>query len=489
MITGYCVDQVRAAEQAAFRSTPEDVFMQRAAAGVAAAVLDELAAHAGHRYGARVVVLAGPGNNGGDGLFAGMRLARRGVRVGLVRTAEAVHERGWTAALAAGARAIPDDEVAGELDRADVVIDAILGLGGRPGLRGRPAELAASLRGPSRPRIVAVDLPSGLDADRPSVPDASLRADRTVTFGGHRLCHLMEPARSACGQVDVVDIGIALADPELVGWTVEDVAAAWPVPGPTSDKYARGVVGIDTGSDRYPGAGVLSTLGTVHAGAGMVRFVGPAHPAEIIAGRTPNVVLSSGRVQAWLVGSGWGDRPDGPARVAELAATGLPVVVDADAIGLLPPADRPRPQLLLTPHAGELARLLDRDRAAVEADPVTAVRDAVAATGATVLLKGATQYVATPDADGRPARPVRLAVPGPAWTAQAGSGDTLAGVCATLLAAGLPAADAAVAAASVQALIAARFPGPVPPQEAIVRLAETLRATRAIRSDTPGGGI
>ena len=291
-----------------------------------------------------------------------------------------------------------------------------------------------------------------------------------MTFGARKPCHLLEPARSACGPVELIELGLDLPEPALVQWELADLRAVWPVPGPRSDKYARGVVALDTGSDAYPGAGVLSTIGAVHAGAGMVRFVGAQHPAELISARLPNVVRAAGRVQATLLGSGWGERSDGDACVAAALDTGLPVVIDADGLRHLPPGgvgdhgDR----VLLTPHAGELARLIGVDRDQVEADPVGSISIAVEQTRATVLLKGATQLVAGP---GAPI--VHLALPGPAWTAQAGSGDTLAGICVALLAAGLPASDAALAGASIQALAAARLPGPVPPQE----LAESLAAT------------
>ena len=163
-------------------------------------------------------------------------------------------------------------------------------------------------------------------------------------------------------------------------------------------------------------------------------------------------------MQSWLVGSGWGDRADGDEVITRLIESGVPVVIDADGLRHLP--DRVPGTTLLTPHAGELARLLGCDRAEVTADPVAAVRAGADRTGATVLLKGATQLVATPGTE-----TVEVAVPGPAWTGQAGSGDVLGGLCAAVLAAGVGAPTAAVLAASVQAMTAARFPGPLPPQE------------------------
>ena len=317
--------------------------------------------------------------------------------------------------------------------------------------------------------IVAVDLPSGVAADTGQAPSGSVRASRTVTFGTYKPCHLIEPAASRAGLIELVDIGLDQTGtpPALAAWEADDVAAHWPVPGPTSDKYARGVVGVDTGSDAYPGAGVLSTLGAVYGGAGMVRYRGAQASAEIIGRELPNVVFGEGRVQSWLVGSGWGDRADGGEVISRLIDSGVPVVIDADGLRHLP--DRVPGTVLLTPHAGELARLLDCERGDVTADPVTAVRAGADRTGATVLLKGATQLVATPATE-----TVEVAVPGPAWTGQAGSGDVLGGLCAAVLAAGVGARNAAVLAASVQAMAAARFPGPLPPQELVRHCATVI---------------
>ena len=280
---------------------------------------------------------------------------------------------------------------------------------------------------------------------------------------------MLEPAASACGVVEVVDIGLDLPTPDLRCWEPADVATAWPVPDATSDKYARGVVGLDTGSDGYPGAAVLSTLGAVHAGAGMVRFAGAAGAVGLIRQAAPNVVFGAGRVQARVLGCGWGERPDGAAVVEQALAEELPLVLDADALRFLPPGELGE-RVLLTPHAGELARLLEIERAAVSADPLAAVRSAATRFGATVLLKGATQYVCGPHGL------ASVAVPGPSWTAQAGSGDVLAGVCGTLLAAGLAPAPAALAAASVQALAARLNPGPHPPQWLAERLPDAIAA-------------
>jgi hydroxyethylthiazole kinase-like uncharacterized protein yjeF len=455
----YTVAQTRALEAAAMAVVGDAALMQRAAHGLSVRSADLLARTRGTVYGARVVILVGSGNNGGDALYAGQRLARRGCAVTAVRALGQPHAAGLASLLAAGGRLV-EGEAFGDQDLVgvDLVIDGVLGIGGRPGLPDRLAALAAA-EARSVP-VVAVDLPSGVLADTGQAPSGSVRATRTVTFGTYKPCHLVEPAASRSGLIELVDIGLDLTGtaPALAAWEPDDVAARWPVPGPASDKYARGVVGIDTGSDAYPGAGVLSTIGAVYGGAGMVRYRGARASAEIIGRELPNVVFGEGRVQCWLVGSGWGDRADGDQVIARLIDSGLPVVIDADGLRHLP--DRVPGTVLLTPHAGELARLLDCERAEVTSDPVTAVRAGADRTGGTVLLKGATQLVASPGTE-----TVEVAVHGPAWTGQAGSGDVLGGLCAAVLAAGVGARTAAVLGASVQAMAAGRFQGPLPPQE------------------------
>ncbi|MDR1449760.1 MAG: bifunctional ADP-dependent NAD(P)H-hydrate dehydratase/NAD(P)H-hydrate epimerase, partial [Propionibacteriaceae bacterium] len=567
----------------------------------------------------------------------------RGARVDVWRLADKVHPGGWAALLEAGGRPLGASAAQAALAEADLVLDAVFGLGARPGLPPAAAAFAAACQAAGTP-VVSADLPSGLAADAARPAGLSFQAAVTVSFGAWKPCHELEPARSRCGARRLVDIGLTLPPPAFAAVELADLAARWPWPGPGSDKYSRGAVGLDTGSTDYPGAAVLSVLGAVYAGAGLVRYAGPARAAVLAA--APNVICPppapaaglspfrlprsgwpqsdlpqsdlpestlptelsqsnlpqsdlqnelsqsdlsrsdlplglprlglppagqapvgqaaagqaptgqaptgqaaagqasagqaaagsvAGRVQAWVAGSGWGSRPDGPARLAELAAQGQPLVVDAEAIwcfgestrrrhagraaasgrsaprnaaapgqplfpvaaapGSLvspvaassgppvspasPAASEPSfpapawPPVLLTPHAGELARLLGRTRQWVEAEPAAAVQTAVQQTGATVLLKGATQYVATP---GDPV--TYLCFPGPAWTAQAGSGDVLAGICGALLAAGLPPLWAALLGGSVQALAAVRNPGPYPPQDLARRLPTVIASLR-----------
>jgi ADP-dependent NAD(P)H-hydrate dehydratase / NAD(P)H-hydrate epimerase len=472
----YSVAAIREIEEAAIAVEGVDALMQRAAAAVARSAAELLHTLVGKVYGARVMILVGAGNNGGDALFAGARLAKRGARITAVRCLGTPHPPGLAALLASGGRLVALDD----LDLADhpavqrrpdcdLAIDGILGIGGRPGLPELVALLAATLDGWDVP-VVAVDLPSGVGADTGAVPGTSIRAARTVTFGELKPCHVLEPARSRCGLVELVDIGLGAVhdrEPLLVGMDEEQLAMSWPYPQVRSDKYARGVVGIDAGSEDYPGAGVMATFGAVYGGAGMVRFLGAARPARLIEAQLPNVVFAPGRVQSRLFGSGWGERSDGENVLAEAKDEGLPVVVDADGLKYLPP--HPPFNWLLTPHAGELARLLDRDRGWVEEDPVRAVAAGVRQTGATVLLKGAAQVVASPATEF-----VSVALPGPAWTAQAGSGDVLGGVCAALLAAGVEPQLAGQLGASVQAAAAHEQPGAVAPHQLAVAIGKTL---------------
>jgi hydroxyethylthiazole kinase-like uncharacterized protein yjeF len=470
ILRAFRVDKIRRIEDRAIAVEGVDVLMQRAAAAVAASASNLLQSKSGGRYGRHVMIMVGAGNNGGDALFAGVRLARHGARVTAIRCLGAPHPSGLAALLSAGGRVIDlNDHYAIDPMRYDLVIDGILGIGGRPGLPDPVARLVQSVAVQGIPTI-AVDLPSGVAADTGAVPGAAVQATETVTFGERKPCHLLQPALSRCGAISVVDIGLGTDHDEpadLVGLNEDDLARAWPYPTEDSDKYARGVVGVDTGSDQYPGAAVMSVYGAVYGGAGYVRFLGAERPAATISAQLPNVVFSPGRVQAHLFGSGWGERTDGAKVLAVVAEEGLPAVVDADGLGYLP---RPAPaSWLLTPHAGELARLLERERGWVEEDPVRAVTAGAKQTGATVLLKGATQLVAAPSGG-----PVLVAVPGPAWTAQAGSGDVLGGVCAALLAAGVDAQRAGQLGASVQAVAAAEHPGVLAPQELARAIGQTL---------------
>ncbi|MFC9977789.1 NAD(P)H-hydrate dehydratase [Spirillospora sp. NPDC127200] len=452
------VGKVRAAEQALMARLPEGALMQRAAAGLASVCAGLLPGV----YGARVVLLVGSGDNGGDALYAGARLARRGARVVAVPAGSKVHEGGLAALRAAGGRAEPDTAGAADLiAAADLIIDGLTGIGGTGGLREPHASLAR-LAAEAEGTVVACDVPSGVDASTGRVDGAAVHADVTVTFGTHKPGLLIDPGAAHCGVVELVDIGLGddLPDPDVVAPWPEDVRP--PDPGPESDKYRRGVVGILAGSDRYTGAAVLSTGGAVHGGAGMVRFASVPHPVELVRRRWPEAVTTViepgpralervGRVQAWVVGPGLGTGDDAHALVEAVLRTEAPVLVDADGLTVVArhrdwlARDAPT---VLTPHAGELSRLIGVDRQRIEARRLEHVRRAAAELGATVLLKGSTTLVAEQD------RPVRVNPSGTPRLATAGTGDVLSGLVGALLAGGTPALEAAAAGAYLHGLAA-----------------------------------
>ncbi|MGW1157218.1 NAD(P)H-hydrate dehydratase [Streptomyces sp. NPDC002519] len=448
MRTAYSVETVRAAERSLMARLPEGALMQRAAAGLAATCADLL----GRVYGSRVVLLVGSGDNGGDALYAGARLARRGAGVTAVLLSPGrAHGGGLIALRRAGGSVTEPSKAAEELiGRADLVVDGIVGIGGKGGLRPDAAALAA-LAERSPAAVVAVDLPSGVEADGGEVRGEAVHADLTVTFGTHKPALLIDPAREYAGSVRLVDIGLDLPEEaELEALQHADVAALLPLPRAESDKYRRGVVGIAAGSARYPGAAVLAVAGALRGGAGAVRYVGPAGSAVIA--RFPETLVSdrgpakAGRVQAWVVGPGAGDDA---ATVAEVLEADVPVLVDADGLRL---ADRDAVRgrtapTLMTPHAGEAAALLGVSREEVEGARLTAVRELAARYRATVLLKGSTTLVANPGGG-----PVRVNATGTPWLATAGSGDVLSGLSGSLLAAGLPARDAGSVAAYLHGL-------------------------------------
>jgi hydroxyethylthiazole kinase-like uncharacterized protein yjeF len=464
MRAAHAVPAVRAAEQELMARLPDGALMQRAAAGLAAAcagVLDRV-------YGARLVVLAGSGDNGGDALFAGARLAGRGARVIVAAAGTRLHEAGMAALAAAGGRVADEAEEAAAIAAADLIIDGLTGIGGQGGLRGKAAVLAG-LAGQARgggAAVVAVDLPSGVDAGTGEVPGAALAADVTVTFGTWKPGLLIDPGASLAGMTQLVDIGLGpyLGEPVATALQSADVAAILPQPSPESDKYRRGVLGMLAGSQQYTGAAVLCVGAAIHGGAGMVRLVSAAHAIEVVRQRWPEAILtdegnvpgrqlieSAGRVQAWVAGPGMGTDEQAADRLAAVLATDLPVLADADGITILArhPELLPRTApTLITPHAGELGRLLQADREDIEARRLHYASMAAAKLGVTVLLKGSTTVIAEPSGG----HPVIVNPTGTSWLATAGSGDVLSGLAGSLLAQGLAPAQAAAAAAYLHGL-------------------------------------
>ncbi|MFE9457313.1 NAD(P)H-hydrate dehydratase [Streptomyces californicus] len=454
MRRAYSVETVRAAEAALMQRLPEGALMQRAAAGLAAACGDLLRRN-GRVYGSRVLLLVGSGDNGGDALYAGARLARRGAGVrALLLAPDRAHPGGLAALRAAGGQVVDGPDGLGVLD---LVVDGITGIGGRGGLRPDAAELLHTVTRDRTP-VLAVDLPSGVEADTGEVHGDAVRADATVTFGTYKPGLLIDPAAEHAGALRLVDIGLGPELPEppdLEALQYADVAALLPEPGAESDKYRRGVVGVVAGSARYPGAAVLAVAGALHGGAGAVRYVGPG--ADAVIARFPEALVHAGppsragRVQAWVVGPGLGDGEDAAKAVADVLAADVPVLVDADGLHLLD-AETVRTRTaptVLTPHAGEAAALLGAARDEIESGRLAAVRELAARYRATVLLKGSTTLVA----EARDT-PVRVNPTGTSWLATAGSGDVLSGLTGSLLAAGLAPRDAASVGAYLHGLAA-----------------------------------
>ncbi|AWH91528.1 bifunctional ADP-dependent NAD(P)H-hydrate dehydratase/NAD(P)H-hydrate epimerase [Dietzia lutea] len=437
------VEVIRAAErpliEAAAAAGDPDAVMRRAAAGVAHHTAALLRERTGGVYGRSVLLLVGSGDNGGDALYAGAILRGRGCRVEAVLSSpDRAHERGLAALRRAGGRVRGVESVGSHVPVPDVAVDGVVGLNGRGPLRDPAARIVGSLAAAGVP-WVAVDLPSGVDADTGTVHEPHVRATLTVTFGLLRRAHLL--ASPECGRVELVDIGLTepSAGPDAVQCPdPAEVGRHWPVPGLDDDKYTQGVVAVRAGSERYPGAAVLCVSAAVAATSGMVRYVGSG--ADAVLAARPEVVChptvaDAGRAQAWIVGPGGGTGPDAVADIDAVLAEGRPTVLDADALTcvathpvLLRSATAP---VLLTPHAGEFDRLTggwDRgDRPGALRRYVAGLRDR--GIEATVLLKGRVTLVD----DGETTFAVDS---GSSWAATAGSGDVLSGIVGALLASG-----------------------------------------------------
>jgi hydroxyethylthiazole kinase-like uncharacterized protein yjeF len=469
----HTVDEVRAAEETLMATLPDGALMARAATGLAV----ECAALLGSVYGARVALLVGAGNNGGDALYAGAALARRGAVVqALLLAPERAHGGGLAALTRAGGRvvaAVPD-----ELAGADLVIDGIVGIGGRGALRDAAASLAVAARGSL---TIAVDIASGVDAGTGEVAGDAIEADVTVTFGTLKPGLLVGAGAVHTGELHLVDIGLDPLLPAAQTFVLEaaDVAELLPVPSWSDDKYTRGVVGVIAGSAAYSGAAVLTTGAAIHGGAGYVRYAGGA--VDAVRARYPEVVVhenatpSGLRVQAWTIGPGVGT--DHPARdvLADVLSTDVPVLVDADGVTLL----GEHPDLLhgrtaptvVTPHDREFARIADGP----SADRLGSARAAAATLGVTVLLKGDATIVAAPD--GR----AWINRTGTPWLATAGSGDVLSGLIGSLLASGLAAPLAAAVGAYVHGVAGQLAAADGPPSSADV-LGALRRALHVVSS-------
>lgn len=556
----YTAEQIREAEKLLIEAGLP--LMQRAAHALAEHCADLLASQGspdsqGSRP-RRVGILAGAGNNGADALYAGAELSLGGARVHAVLTTDRHHEQALQALQEAGGTAEPleDAESAAQaLLEDDLIIDGVLGTGASGPVReparslfttlaraldaaGRNSTPSASATGPAaegdggvvvpaRPLAVACDVPSGVDPTTGQVHDPTLPVTATVTFGAASTGLLACPRPSRIGRIIECPIGMEhrLPAPALLRMTAADVPRWWPAPGEGDHKYTRGVLGTLVGSEQYPGAGLLCVRAAVNAGAGMVRHLSVERLSTLLAVHVPEAVrtddVAAHRVQAWAAGSGAADEEQ-TSQLREILETGLPVIADAAALPVLAArvaeAGPVRPNILMTPHAGELAECLEwllsldpgaaercaaararwglddhedeksaPDRAQIEAAPLPWARVAQELFGATVLLKGSCTVVAGPDT-------AWAHVGGSPWLATAGSGDTLTGLLGAAFAlrqarleSGAeeedPSAWAGTAAAAlkVQERVSTAAPGPCPPSVAAERIPAALGALLGTR--------
>ncbi|MFJ6417497.1 NAD(P)H-hydrate dehydratase [Paeniglutamicibacter sp. NPDC091659] len=406
--------------------------------------------YSGKLYGSRVVGLIGPGNNGGDGLYAMASLAKRGVRCTAVLLDERAHPEALKAFGRAGGRSSDAAHLPRLLEDCDLLIDAVYGTGVRPGV--------VLPKIPQHVPVLACDLPSGVDADTGAVAPTVIAADRTVSFGALKTGLVVGPGHLVSGQINVVDIGLRKTLPVPEAWVVQgddlevllNRPSDWQVSG--QHKYQRGVLGLFAGSPRYPGAAVLTARAATSSGLGLLRTMVPEQVAPAMAGAVPEAVPlspqeltallthsrrndreSAKRIGAWAVGPGLDDTPDNRNTLAQILAADTPCVVDAGALGMLEPGENHQLRIL-TPHTGELHTLLSKAGVRVSAtdiaeDPVRWARWAAVAYDCVILLKGSATICTAPDGY---TLIVHAATPD---LATAGSGDVLTGLLGTLVAA------------------------------------------------------
>ena len=524
----WTVAHIREVEKALLsRQSRPDELMQSAARAVAGAATELLLDDARPRP--CVLILAGPGGNGGDGLYAGALLAQAGYPVDAYLTAGKAHPAALEALTGAGGAVLggPPERIW----EYRLVIDAITGIGGRAGLDEGLRDVVEDLDFPGVAAL-SVDVPSGVDADTGEGGDLHVTADATVTFGGWRRAHALS---DACGDqlladINVGDAGLAAEfermseEAELGGeltlFAYRGVpASGWPggfdvlepmdadpvAPGPADDKYSGGVVGIRAGSEDYPGAAILCATGAVNATPSMVRYVGP-QALEVVRA-LPEVVAKqkltdAGRVQAWVFGPGAGTGDAAARELRWVLEQEVPALIDADGLTLLAThpelrelAARREQPTVLTPHDGEFARL----REAAGLPEQGRLEETLALAGAlccVVVRKGRHTLICPPAAGGAAGgADYAFAIDaGTSWAATPGSGDVLAGIIGARMARaaasedtpemlGLSVAEAAAEAVSIHA-VAAQLAAETPYGEATApasRIAAFVRdATAAL---------
>ncbi len=411
-----------------------------------------------------IVVVAGPGNNGGDGFVAAAELAARGREVQVILLCERESLQGDAASAARGWKypVLPFNPQA--IGKPSLIIDALFGAGLDRTVKGEPYAMIEAINANAAP-VLAVDLPSGINGTTGSVMGIAVNATETVTFFRRKPAHLLLPGRIHCGRVRVADIGIdAGVLAEIASKTFENVPSSWqsafPVPKIDGHKYSRGHVMVVSGGLSATGAARLSARGALRAGAGLVTVVSPRDALAVNASALTAIMvrgvdtvsefaeaLGDKRFNACVIGPGAGVGERTIAFVLATLSAKRAVVLDADALTSF--ADAPDhlfaaikqshdPQVVLTPHEGEFPRLFsDISNKHSLRSKLERVRDAAARAGSVVLLKGPDTVVASPD--GRAA----IAANAPPWLATAGSGDVLSGMIAGLLAQGVGAFEAA----------------------------------------------
>ncbi len=442
--------EMRAAEEAVIATgVSVDTLMDRAGTGIAHAVRRLAGANA-------ILILCGPGNNGGDGYVAARVLAALGATVRVA----ALSEPRTDAAKAARAGWGGPVETLADARPAPVLVDALFGTGLTRPLDAAAAQLRALADAAGL--SIAIDLPSGLATETGTALSTPPVFDLTLALGAVKPAHLLQPAARYCGTIRLLDIGVPVTSQAAV--LAPPVLAA---PGPDSHKYTRGMVAVVSGG--MPGAAELAAHAAMRAGAGYVTLLGDTTGAPHALVRAPltDAALANDRIGAVVIGPGLGRDDRARARLDAALAAGHPLVVDGDALRLLDPARIAalRLRVILTPHAGEFDALFGRS----DADKITRTRNAAVRADAVVVFKGADTVVAAPD--GR----VRIALGASDWLSTAGTGDVLAGAIGTMMAARLDPFAAACAGVWLHG-DAARRSGP-----AFIAddLADALRSARA----------
>lgn len=444
--------------------------MERAGRAVADAVI------ARHPAGSRVVIVAGPGNNGGDGFVAARVLAERRYAVRILLVGDVGRLKG-DAALAAkkwtGRVAAADPKM---LSDCDILIDALFGAGLDRPVQGAAHAMIEAMNARGVPSV-AVDLPSGINGTSGAVMGTAVRASQTVTFFRKKPGHLLLPGRIHCGLLSVAEIGIPDSVLRQIGpKTFENGPGLWrsdfPVPRPTGHKYDRGHAVVVSGPSWSTGAARLAARGALRAGAGLVTIASPREALAINAASNLAImvrpvdgatelskILADRRLNAVALGPGLGVGEQTCQQVLAALEGDRAVVLDADAITSFAGDPRRLAQALsaragratvLTPHEGEFSRYFwALDERTKVGSKLERARLAATLTGAVMLIKGGDTVVAAPD--GR----ASIAPNGPAYLATAGAGDVLSGIAAGLLAQGMPAFEAASAAVWLHADAAA----------------------------------